>query len=173
MDCTQVSNQVSLLRQQIASLERALQKCLASSDDPSACDPIVQDINDTQAELEALLPLQPACEVIVGNFSFDGNGFTGTVQLTIANIRPDLTCTVAGAAVIDAPHLDTIVGIYDGNTGVLTFTRTGDDNNARFQPQQYFGRLFARGATTFAGVFATGAPPALDSSTKGWFMIKQ
>lgn len=178
------------LTSQIADLQRRIDDDNSQLSDPELCDrltkqacmqlreQITRDRNTAIAERDVLeQQLSPICKLLVGTWAFDGNGYTGTLTIEDSDVQDNGSASLTGHAAIDVPHTDAITGSYDNSTGVLLFTRTGDDGNARFQPQQYYGHFFAnpRGneKPTFAGVFAEATAPLGSPSPWGWSMVKQ
>lgn len=170
VNCTEVYK----LQQDVTDARKRLDNCLKKGGD---CSEFEQEVSDAEDKLRPHEPKLVICDLLIGTWAFNGNGYTGTLTIEASDVQDNGSASFSGHAVIDIPHRDTLDGSYDVNTGVLRFTRTGDDNNARFQPQQYYGHIFAnpRGnaKTTFGGVFAEGAPPLNSSSPWGWFMVRQ
>lgn len=143
------------------------------SHDPHLCDgldsgecanlkkSIANDIVALQNEIAFANEQLPICNLILGNWNINANGFTGLLSIEdLDTDGPLIAETFFGSSAAD-----TIKGNWDNIAKKITFTRTISGNTIT---QDYTGFLFATPSGTEPLIFAGFFTESGVSATFGW-----
>src|SRR5437764_13609855 len=93
MDCATISQQVLEKQKEIELTQRELENCT----DAPRCTQLERQLENLESQLVSLQQYQTVCQLLVGSWAFNGNGFTGTITITSGDIQEDGTTSFSGS----------------------------------------------------------------------------